>query len=306
MAEALKTLFSREVQSEIFPKWEFYKNSKMDGSPNADQASVDIGQSGSVTVERNRDTSSEATSAKRTDTTLSYSLVHLSTDPIHVPDADEIVLAYSKRQDIVQAFAGALNSAAAKELLYAWAPAVANKIQYVRTTGADSADNLPHATATGTRKSVTKADLVKAFTLMNNQDIPEKGRYLVIPATMYGNIVNIDDFVSAEKIGRANLVDGAIGRILGFDVFMRSEGVLYTNVTDPVKKAVDATLAVSDNNSAICYQRDFVRRSEGRTRIFYNPGMAKVYGDQMSADLRVGGSHARTDAKGVVAIIQAA
>lgn len=306
MAEALKILFAREVQSELFKEYNFYKNSKMDGTPAADQSTISIGQAGSITVERNRDLSSEASAALRTDDKKDYSLIHLSTDPIYIPNKDEAVLAYSKRADTVSAFARGLNDAAGVEALVGFAPEAAQSSQFLRTTGSDSADALPHATATGTRKLVTKADIIKMRTRFDVDKIPVAGRIMVVPALMYQDILNISDFVDADKIGQGKLVTGSVGMLLGFNVFVVPENLLYTNVATPVKKAVGASLAATDNNAILFFHPDFVRRAEGRVNMYYQAGKPEAYGDVMSADLRVGFTSGRTDGKGTGALIQAA
>jgi len=306
MAQALVTLFSREVQSQLFAEYSFYKNSKMDGTPEATQTTVTVGQAGSVSVTRNRDLTNEIASVLRTDDKLDYSLVHLSTDPIRIPNKDEAVLAYSKRADTVQAFSRALNEQTGLEALIGWAPAAANSAQFLRTTGTASAANLAHGSATGTRKAVTKADIIQAMTRMTRDKIPMAGRFMVVPAVLYDNILNIDGFVEADKIGSANLVTGAIGMLLGFSVFVVPDNLLYTNAATPVKQAVGASLAATDNAAILFFHRDYVRRAEGRVNMYYDAGNPKAYGDIMSADLRVGFSAGRNDAKGTIALIQAA
>ena len=305
MAEVLTTLFSKEIQSELFPNNEFYKNSRFDGKAAADQKTVEIPQAGAVNITKNPVVGDGGLSTSgRTDDKRTYDLDEYAAGPHFITDKNQMETSYDKRADMVKAISGALNARVADELAVAWSAVGAAHI--IRTSGANDAGSLPNGTATGTRKELTLVDVVAAMTKLDKDDCPSQGRIMVLPAGMYGELMTISEFIEAQKFGKANLPEGAIGKLLGFDVFMRSRVATFDNTGTPVVKAVGAAEAVSDNGSILCYHKDFVRRAEGTVKVFLNPGRAEYLGDLMSAAVRAGGTHGRNDLKGVVSIVQAA
>jgi len=67
--------------------------------------------------------------------------------------------------------------------------------------------------------SIDEATVLAARRKLNHNQIPYKNRYLVLDDSQDQAMLQIDRFTSAEKIGIAGIiVEGAIGRIHGFDV----------------------------------------------------------------------------------------
>ena len=58
----------------------------------------------------------------------------------------------------------------------------------------------------------------------------------------------------------------------------------------------------ADNQAAICWHPNFVRKALGAHKVFVEVGKADMYGDVMSALVRFGALRARNDDKGVVTI----
>lgn len=303
MAEQLKVLFGRELQKQLFPKSSYLMRSKFDGTVAANQNSVNVPSAGDISVTKNATVEDGGlTSSARGDDSLNYTLDKYSIGPHFVEDANEAVLNYSKRQDIVQAAARSLMSRVAQEAAVAWAPSGADA-KIVRTSG--DAGNTLMGGGSGNRLAVTKNDIIRANIMLDNDDVPDEGRVLLIPASLYGEILNINDFVDADKIGRANLPDGVIGRILGADVYVTSKTPLFSNAPAPVKKAVGASGAAADNGSILLYHEDFVRRAHSNPKIYVNADRAEYLGSLISGMMRFGASQGRVDKKGVVAIVQA-
>jgi hypothetical protein len=86
---------------------------------------------------------------------LSYNIGEFSTDPIRIPNAETVELSYNKRESVISASRSALNDSVAGDMIYNWIPSSPNS---VATSGAVEAAHIP--TATGTRKSMTKADVL--------------------------------------------------------------------------------------------------------------------------------------------------
>ena len=102
-----------------------------------------------------------ATVTRNTDVDLDYTIKELSTDPKQVHDIDMFMANYSMRESVLVNQRNKLRETAADSIIFQWQDGLpAGSI--VKTTGSDSATNLPHGTATGTRKALTLDDFILA------------------------------------------------------------------------------------------------------------------------------------------------
>jgi len=304
-AVATAIVFAKTLEENIYPANEFYKQS-IDDTPFIDNDgngdTVRKGVAGTKPgVSKNR-SSLPATISKRTDDLDDYSIDEYTSDPSLIQVTEDLIVRYDKRMSLLSNHADAINTSVADNLANLWLPDGAANI--VRSTGVATRTASAPA-ATGTRKRVTKADIISVAEIMNRMDVPSANRFMLIPAEFLSDMLLIDDFVHADKIGKTALVDGSIGRILGYDVFMRSTTGVYDNTATPVKKAVGAAGAITDNLAALFWYKNWVNRAEGNAQVFINEDKAEYYGAIMSAMVRAGGK-ARKDKKGVVALVEAA
>lgn len=291
-----------DIQGNIFPNSEFFMQSVDDSPFVLNGKVVHIPQAGAKpNVVKNR-TSLPAAITTRTDTEETYNLDEFTTDPILLQDTEAIEISYAKRQNILSEHQARLNEEIADWFAYYWGASLGANI--ARTTGTARAGTAP--SATGNRKAVAKADLIEVNRLMNRMNVPGSGRKLLIPADFEADILKIDDFVHADKIGSAKLTEGAIGRLLGFDVFVRSKTTIYDNTGTPVRKAPGAAGAAADNLSALAWHPSLVSRAKGEVKIFIEEDKPEYYGDVFSALVRAGGRKRRTDEVGVISLVEAA
>ena len=70
--------------------------------------------------------------------------------------------------------------------------------------------------------ALTKANFIKATTQLDNQLCPENGRNFIVSAGMKGDILNIADFTTADKIGDPGTVmrTGSLGELMGMRTHM--------------------------------------------------------------------------------------
>jgi hypothetical protein len=263
---------------------------------------VHIPQAGTkATVVKDR-TSLPATVVKRTDSELTYSLAEFTTDPRLIPDADKVEMSYDKRQSVIAEDKDALVESIAGEMIYNWSPTVAASI--VRTTGGSTAAYL--SGATGLRKAITLKDVSNAATQMNVKSIPQEGRYALIDAIMYDQLIQEmsanqqRDFSAAMDPAR-----GTIGRLYGFDFYMRSTAARYDNASTPVPITPETEGASTDNAAALFWHINSVERAMGEVKAFDNPGDATYYGDILSFLCRAGGRKRRANQEGIIAVVQA-
>ncbi len=289
-----------DIEGNLFPDNQFYVRSIDDSPFVMNGKTVHIPQGGAKpAVEKNRSVL-PATIAKRTDSEGTYNLDEFTTDPVLLQNTEEIELSYAKRQNILTEHMQTLDEQIADNFAYAWTPFGADNI--VRTTGSTRATTL--SGATGTRKAPGKDDFISVAELMDRMNITRQGRFLLIPSVFLADIMKISEFVEAHKIGAANLVNGTIGQLLGFNIFVRASVVSFDNQATPVVKAPGAAAAATDNNSCLAWQTNAVCRAKGDVKVFIDEDKPEYYGDIFSALVRAGGRKRRTDQKGVVSLVE--
>lgn len=243
-----------------------------------------------------------AAAVKRTDDEITYSLDEYTTDPRLVTDAEKTELSYDKRQSVIGEDKANLVEIVSNDFIYRWSPTLATSM--LRTTGAEVDAHLP--VATGKRKAITIADVASAAFLMNSQNVPQQGRYALLDAWMYKQLIDaMSATAQRDFLSTANAAQGVLGQLYGFSFYQRSIGAKYNDAATPVPQWWDTEGTVDDNAAGLFWQQDCVERALGEVKMFDNPGQATFYGDVLSFLVRASGRFNRKDQKGVVALIQA-
>jgi len=270
---------------------------------------VHVPQAGSNPTISKNITSFPATITQRTDSELTYSMDTYYVQPIHIEAGQETAfLSYDKRMSILNQHISTLEDVLVNNALYKWAPSGATR--QVRTTGSAVGTALAPS-ATGTRNAITLADILKAKSILDSENVPAAGRVLLLPSDMYNaQLLAIADVYQAQSYGTSALPSGVVTRIHGFDVMIRSTVVVYDNTATPVIKAVadsgtPSSAAATDNLAALAYHPNFVAKAMGSTDVFITEQVAEYYGSIVSAMQLFGASKMRTSQTGVVAIVQA-
>ncbi len=299
-AELLKRMFQSDLVLETVRDNRFIKHSINDDAL-INGNSVELPNSGGrPTTEVNRSVF-PATITERTDTAEQYLLESITSDPIRVRDAEEAVVAYNKLASVNKEAGQAIMETASDRAAYSWVQnASVGNANLIVTTGGSRPASGP--SQTGNRKQVTKADILSANSIMNRQDMPLAGRHMLITPDQEADMLAIDEFVDANKYGSSNIPSGAIGRVFGITVWMRSRAVTTTGAD--VIKTEAAAAAATDQDAAIFWQQGAVRTAMGSPKIFINPNVAEHYGTIVSSELRFGGLNARGDGKGVVVLAE--
>lgn len=250
-----------------------------------------------------------ASIVRRTDTELTYSMDTYYVAPIHIERGQELsYISYDKRMSVLNQNINALEDVLTNQALYKWAPAGAGT--FVKTSGlAVSSALAPSATLT--RLAITLADILKAKAILDAQNVPQKGRVLVMPSDLYNaQLLAIPDVYQMQSYGSSALPDGVVNRIHGFDIVIRSTVVVYDNTATPVLKAVNdsgtpSSPAVTDNLACLAYHPSFVAKAKGGAEVFIDEDKPEYYGTIVSAFQLFGASKMRTSQTGIVAIVQA-
>lgn len=300
-------VWAKDIQDNFYQNNEFLAQST-DHSMWVNFKTVHIPQAGAASaVEQNR-AILPATIGSRTDTDLTYNLNEYSIDPILITNLEEIQISYSKRTSVLFNINEALKYTVASQTLYSWAPSGATRI--VSTTGSTSTLNLPHSTATGSRKMLTISDLTRAKLILDKDNVPKTGRVLLIPEYMFNiDLLNISGVNQAYGFGQPVLPNGIVARIMGFDIYTRPDVLCYDNTGTPVIKAISGdgtvtTPATTDQGAALAYHPSFVAKAMGSIKMFYRENDPVYYGNVLSGLLMHGAAKMRADQKGVVAIVQ--
>ncbi len=287
-----KQIWLSTIQENFYPNDSFAAHS-VDDSAFVTYKTVHVPNAGAPSgVVINR-TTKPASVNQRTDNELTYDIDELTTNPIHIPNVDTVELSYDKRQSVLMNDRQQLQKFAMENLLYKWAETNTT----IKTSG-DATAAHTSTTATGTRKKITKGDVLKIATKMNVDDVPLEGRYLLLDASMYNDLLtDLTDKELSAYLASANAQGGVLGRLYGFDIMMRSR-VLRLNDSAVVKW--DAEGVATEVAAGLAWQQGCVSRALGEIKMFDSTDNPLYYGDIYSFLLRTGGALRRYDKKGVI------
>lgn len=277
---------------------------------------VYIPQAGSKpTVVKNRNTY-PATAVQRNDTAVMYALDVWTTDPTHIPMADQLEISYEKTDSVLGDHVNGLAEAIGDEILYRWVygskPAAGGTVtnealpvaRQIPTSGESISVNGDDG-QTGTRKATTYKEFQKAQAKMNKDGVPKNDRYAMLESNMHQEFV---DSLSSNQMAAfqasADLSKGIVGEFAGFKILERSSVLAFTAAGAPIVPG--QALSATDNLAGLCWQKDCVTRASGDTKLFQDMDNPLYYGDVYSGLLKMGGRCKRSDWKGVIAIVQAA
>lgn len=254
-------------------------------------------------VKKNR-TTKPASVNERADKDLEYEIDELTTDPIHIQDADTVELSYDKRTSVISNDRSQLQNEAHLNLLERWGAGVPTA-NLLFTTGTVERAAHTSETATGKRKRITKDDLLAIMTRMDADNVPEEGRYILLDAYMYADL--LADLSESDKWMFQNSADmqrGVLGNLYGLNVMKRSKVLRVKNDKTLLPWSEEA--AVGELAAALAWHDKSVSRALGEVKMFDSTNNPMYYGDIYSFLLRTGGSVRRYDKKGVYLLAEAA
>jgi hypothetical protein len=302
---ALNTeIWIKSIQETLFPDNAFYKAS-VNHTEYVNNKTVHVPNSGDLGNVLVDNTSYPQTALQRTDTEVTYSMNEFKMPPYFVSTLDQAELSYEKMSSITRQMASKIEDAVANKVVYNWTLGLPAASKVV-TTGSARAANLSFQT--GTRKALTFADVLNIQKKLNQQNVPNGGRKLLVSAGFYADLVQISQFQNVDSLMAGILTNGALGRIAGFDVYVRGEYNVYYDASGTTSEVTTSTGATF-NDIAIAWHPDFVGTamgtpSNGGIKFFLENGSATYYSDLVSAYTRHGSKRLRTDDKGVILVYE--
>lgn len=303
-AEVLKRLFSDDLQKRLFPDNSFYAGTQQDvAAVNVEKIEIPQDEDGEAEIVVNPTVFPLPISIEE-DKKKEYGADLLVTKPTMVTYNNQLLVSYNKRAAKLEKHLKSIDRQLAERIMFGWGPSLATFIR--QTTGvATRAGSTPGAT--GVRKVAVEADFMWAFTLFNQMNIPMDQRRVVVPPTMLEDIIAIKKaYGQGTDSNNELLAKGAVTKILTFDVFVRSATQIYTEAALPVKKAIGAASAVTDNWGAIFYHTKMVRHIKGEVQVWMDPVPRGEYagGIGMNCGLRGGSTISRLSEIGVCALVE--
>ncbi len=299
-----KEIWIADIVEKLLPENSFV-NQSIDDSPFVTNRTVHRPNAGALPeVQRNR-TVFPAALVKRTDTDGPYIIDEFTSTPSLIQDIEETEVNYGKRQSVTASHAKEIDKQIANWMARYWAPTLAPN--FIRTSGGNRAANTLNAT--GNRKIFTLADLHKARTVLDDMDLSEDGRNILLPAHMLNDLIeNEKDIIMSKDFrGDADIRKGRVMKLMGFNIYTRGrKNVLrYSNAGTPVVIDPSTTGAATDNAAALIWHKDCVARAKGAVKVFEDVDKPEYYGSVFSALARAGGQKTFQDQTGVMAIIEA-
>lgn len=246
---------------------------------------------------------------QRTDTDRTYSLNQYATDPILIPNLDELQVSYDKRQSVISQQFNTLTQRIGDEVAVSWCASGSNNM--ILTTGSAVATSLPPS-GTGTRKAVALADIAALAAKLDKDNVPRGNRILLMQTDMFWELFAISDVIRASYNGFQNqgnvLQTGTVAQLYGFNIFMRPQVAVFTK-TGTSPKAVGAAAAADDRLACIAFHSTTVSRALGSMTPMYDAGSngngkPEYLGSIFNMEVMLGSAILRADQKGVAALVQ--
>lgn len=302
-------LWTADFAAKLFPSNEFYSNAKNDSRyVNFNTVNIPV-YSGVPTISALTTGTSVPVSASRiADTIQTYSMATYISAPEYIHNIDATEFAYDLRMEHLDSHINHMNDYIGKIISTSWASPITATGSIVDTTGATRVNRFGNTAI----KSLTFADLRSASLKLDLQNVPSTGRKLLVDPYMWSDLQLQAQTLGSDLIIERAVAENSVGRVMGFDVYMRSWTPSYTAAKAALKTVATADGA-TDLSAAIAYHPDLVRFAAGNkdnagVKVFLQNDSPEYYGDVFSTLTRVGASTTYKEVSnaiiGVVTIIE--
>lgn len=179
-------------------------------------------------------------STATTEQDLTFNLDAYRIRPFTVSNFDEMITNYDKFS--------AVTDMVIKDMVDFTSLTILNKLSsdipvsnFIPTTGAVGTNNSADGTADFNKLSYV--DFISLQKKFNQDNLPQDGRYLLIDAEMYSEILQDDAIRNAMDFGTATLPSGVVGKIAGINIMVKNQiaSLDAANAINPIGHVLDAT-----------------------------------------------------------------
>lgn len=250
-----------------------------------------------------------APASKRIDSATSYDLFEITTNPTVTSFTEDLLVSYDKKMSVLKDHIDRIQTDIPEIALNIWCPTIGGGRIFETTGTSRKAAVIPSInldgtaiTLTGNRKRLVKQDFVDMMNRFNRENLPKSGRVALLTSDQMQDLMLIPEFVDANKMGstQSKLIEGSVGRLLGFDIFERSSVLFFSG--DGLTKRDNRTKAdvtATDCEGALFYHMDCVARAKGSVELFLEEKSPFYYGDTISALARFGADKVYKQEKGI-------
>lgn len=302
-----KELWEQTIQEQLFANDEFLTAVGVDHSGYVDNKTVHIPQAGSnPTISKNLTVFPQAVGS-RTDADFTYNMNLYYSQPIRIGVDETQWISYDKRSSVMSSHLKKMRNVMGNNTLYAWAGAIPSG-SIIRTSGTATAKALAPS-ATGTRKDPTLEDFFNANAILDMQNLnPGDNRYAIIPANMYWALINDANIRKNLEWGQSPVAPtGKVPIVAGITLLKRSSVTVFDS-SAAIKTVGDegtpTSATTSDNLGILVVSESYVSKALGNINVFTKENDPEYFGSIISIEAAHGASVLRTNAEGVVALVQ--
>lgn len=295
-------LFHQEVERKLFDSNAFLSNMKnMSDFLSGRTVHVpNFTQDMSAQVEINGSTYTFDT-RQTTETDLTFNIDSYRMLPFTVTNFDELSTNYNKLQVVTENVINKLSDTVAKNILYKLAQGV-DATRKLTTSGALGSGNSKNGVTS--YNTLSYSDILDLGVKMDEDNIAQDGRFLLLDAVMYKEILADEAIRKAGDFGGgATLPNGVVSTVGGINIMKRGS-VAHASSAGVVAN-YDAVVADLDTRVALAWSSSVIMTAKSGTKVYTDTDNAFKFGSVVSAEIFLGCTNPRTDDKGAYIIYQA-
>lgn len=195
---------------------------------------------------------------KLEDGDVAISLDKYQTEATPVTDDEIHAITYDKMASVIERHRDAVNETKYAKAIHALAPSKHQdkKTPILLTTGANSAD--------GTRKMITRKDIISMKKQFDEMRVPTRGRILVLCNDHVADLLENDQKFADQYY---NYTSGKISNLMGFEIYEYTENP-YFSVSTKTKVPYGAVPGAGDRRASIAYYAPRMFKATGTTTTY--------------------------------------
>jgi hypothetical protein len=276
-----------QVQEKIASANNFLQYSK-DHTPFVNNTRVHIPQAASPSSISVDNSSFPLSVNTRSDSDNYYDIHKFSSDAMQVEDMEAVELSYDLKDSILSQDINEIRDIINDYMLYYWAEDAASGSSLVETS------------------SITFDDMLSLAEKFDEDNISRMGRKFIVNPSMAHSLYKIDRFEKTNDLNNNISIDGYVGRLAGFDIFVRDTVLEASGSTGSSALTIippSVATGVTEYDVGLAWHPDYVSRAFGDVKLFMTDNHPLYQGTLLSFAVRAGGNKMRSDGKGVYGLV---